>query len=115
MDKTRKRLTIGLVRWNADYSKQAGVTTISLSLARAWRKLGCDIVWIGSPLPLEFSSLFTYVGSEPNTHSLTQGVIHALTKYEIDLLVTFEPFIEGPAAAAVKITKDIPFAHVGMH
>lgn len=109
------KLTIGLVRWNADYTKQAGVTTISLSLARAWQKLGCEIVWIGPSLPPEFSNLFTYIESEPTTSGLIQGVLHALTKHSIDLLVTFEPFTEGPAAARVKDIEGIPFAHFGMH
>lgn len=113
-DSTRK-MTIGLVRWNADYTKQAGVTTISLSLAKAWKKLGCEIVWIGPPLPSELSNLFTCFESEPTTSGLTQAALQAVAKQSIDLLVTFEPFTEGPAAAAVKSTIGIPFAHLGMH
>ena len=115
MDNVTRNVTIGLFRWNTDYSKQAGVTTIALALAQAWQQLGCQIFWIGSAPPSAIAHRLTWIDCPPTTPGLIQGVYRALAQEPIDLFVTFEPFTEGPAAATVKAQTGIPFVHLGMH
>lgn len=58
---------------------------------------------------------FAFYDVAGDTESLYQGILQATRDTAIDVMVTFEPFNEGQAAARAKRATGLPLVHVGMH